>query len=132
MRTSCNRRRDHNAHFRTPYRYDLSHPMSLGGLAAGLVGRKARSGRLGPRVCDRRFRSGTAGARARYRRADQARFEPVGVLFLSGDDVRMRPRTLLEVGDDTARINMRSRATRAPRSVVSRAAKPMGQYTLVV
>jgi transcriptional regulator with XRE-family HTH domain len=31
-------------------------------------------------------------------------FEPVGVLFLSGDDVRLPARALLEVGGDSTRI----------------------------
>jgi hypothetical protein len=34
-------------------------------------------------------------------------FEPVGVLFLSGDDVRLPARALLEVGGDSTRIQLR-------------------------
>jgi hypothetical protein len=34
-------------------------------------------------------------------------FEPVGVVFLPGEDVRLRPRVLFEVGGDNARIHTR-------------------------
>ena len=34
-------------------------------------------------------------------------FEPVGVAFLPGEDVRLRPRVLFEVGSDNARIHTR-------------------------
>jgi hypothetical protein len=41
-------------------------------------------------------------------------FEPVGVAFLSGEDVRLSPGTPLEVGDNSARIHARqTRRSRA-------------------
>jgi hypothetical protein len=34
-------------------------------------------------------------------------FEPVGIVFLPGDDVRLRPGALFEVGGDRARVHVR-------------------------
>jgi transcriptional regulator with XRE-family HTH domain len=34
-------------------------------------------------------------------------FEPVGVVFLAGEDVRLRPGTRFEVGGDSARVRVR-------------------------
>jgi hypothetical protein len=34
-------------------------------------------------------------------------FEPVGVVFLPGEDVRLRPGALFDVGGDSARVHVR-------------------------
>jgi hypothetical protein len=34
-------------------------------------------------------------------------FEPVGIVFLPGEDVRLRSGTLFEVGGDSARVHVR-------------------------
>jgi hypothetical protein len=88
--------------------------MPFGARPAWLVGRKARVGRFGQRECIDDFeaerRAPVAAVAGPIRRA----FEPVGVAFLPGEDVRLRSGALFELGGESARIHARqTRRSRA-------------------
>ena len=80
--------------------------MPFGARPAWLVGRKACVGRF----VEAERRAPIPAVAGPIRRA----FEPVGVAFLSGEDVRLRPGAPLEVGGNSARIHARqTRRSRA-------------------